>query len=183
MIKYIVLLFLSLSVIGCRNEVLPKPEAMLRLDYPTASYKSFLTDCPFDFDYNKLSSIKQNGDCLFQIEYPEMKASIHITYKQVEGNIEKLLKDAQNLTFEHAIKADNIITQPFENDNHKTYGQFYEVEGNAASQSQFYVTDSSKHFVTGALYFYSKPNYDSILPAADYIKKDIRIFMESLRWK
>jgi gliding motility-associated lipoprotein GldD len=60
---------------------------------------------------------------------------------------------------------------------------FYEVRGNAASQAQFYVTDSTSHFVTGSLYFYARPNYDSIYPAAVYLQKDIRSIMESLRWK
>ena len=60
---------------------------------------------------------------------------------------------------------------------------FYEVTGNAASQAQFYVTDSTSHFVTGSLYFYAKPNYDSIYPAANYLEKDIRRIMESMEWK
>ena len=60
---------------------------------------------------------------------------------------------------------------------------FYEVTGNAASQAQFYVTDSINHFVTGSLYFYAKPNYDSIYPAANYLQKDIRRIMESMEWK
>ena len=59
----------------------------------------------------------------------------------------------------------------------------YEIGGNAASQSQFYLTDSIRHFVTGSLYFYAKPNYDSILPASEYLKNDIKHIMESLKWK
>ena len=65
----------------------------------------------------------------------------------------------------------------------KVYGMFYEVGGNAASQSQFYVTDSINHFLTGSLYFYTKPNYDSILPAAHYLKNDIQKLMETITWK
>jgi len=60
---------------------------------------------------------------------------------------------------------------------------FYEITGNAASQSQFYATDSTKNFVTGSLYFYAKPNYDSIFPAAFYLQNDIRKIMESIEWK
>jgi hypothetical protein len=29
----------------------------------------------------------------------------------------------------------------------------------------------------------SKPNFDSILPAADYIKNDMRKIIESIKWK
>ncbi len=111
-----------------------------------------------------------------------MKGSIYLTYKPVENNLDTLLIDAQRLSYEHVVKADNILEQPFVNDTDQVYGMFYEVSGNAASQSQFYVTDSTRHFVTGSLYFYAKPNYDSILPAAVYLQKDIRRLMESIRW-
>ena len=57
-----------------------------------------------------------------------------------------------------------------------------EISGNAASQIQFHVTDSSKHFLKGSLFFYSKPNYDSILPAVEYIKKDMIQMLETLQW-
>lgn len=112
-----------------------------------------------------------------------MKGSVYLTYKTVHKNLDTLLADAQKLSYEHVIKADNILEQPFVNGQDRVYGMFYEVSGNAASQSQFYVTDSTSHFITGSLYFYARPNYDSILPAAVYLQKDIRRIMESLRWK
>ena len=63
------------------------------------------------------------------------------------------------------------------------YGMFYKVGGNAATNSQFYVTDSTRHFVTGSAYFYAKPNFDSIMPASNYVKNDMQRIMETLRWK
>ena len=65
----------------------------------------------------------------------------------------------------------------------EAYGMVYEIEGNAASPVQFYVTDQETHFLTGSVYFNTKPNYDSILPAAHYLKKDVKMLMESLVWK
>ena len=100
----------------------------------------------------------------------------------MNNNLEELLRDAQKLSYEHVVKADNITEQPFINKKDRVYGMFYEVSGDAASQAQFYVTDSTLHFVTGSLYFRAKPNYDSIYPAAIYLQKDIRRIMESLRW-
>ena len=78
--------------------------------------------------------------------------------------------------------ADVIEEFVYENPERRVYGMFYDVGGNAASQSQFYVTDSINHFITGSLYFYAKPNYDSILPAVEYIKKDMIQMMETLEW-
>ncbi len=183
--KHKMFVFLALTVfsIGCKEEVLPKPKAMLRLEYPTAAYQTAETDCVYTFDQNSLSNIKENKDCSLVLDYPMMKGSIYLTYKPVQGNIRELLIDAQKLTYEHVVKADNIAPKEYINPNENVYGMFYEVSGNAASQSQFYVTDSTDHFVTGSLYFYAKPNYDSILPAAMYLQNDIRRIMESLRWK
>ncbi len=162
---------------------MPKPKAMLRLEFPSGNYEGFKGNCPYDFSINELSAIKQKKDCSMEIDYPMMKGSIYLTYKPVEDNLNKLLMDAQRLSYEHVVKADNIIEQPFINAEDRVFGMFYEVTGNAASQSQFYVTDSLNHFVTGSLYFYAKPNYDSIYPAAIYLQKDIRRIMESLSWQ
>ena len=101
----------------------------------------------------------------------------------MNGNIKSLLQDAQKLTYEHVIKADDIVEQPYINRDSKVYGMFYQVQGNAATNAQFYVTDSISHFVTGSVYFYAKPNFDSIMPATDYIKNDMRQIMETMKWK
>ncbi|MDC6365397.1 MULTISPECIES: gliding motility lipoprotein GldD [Flavobacteriaceae] len=179
----ILYIFVFIFLVGCKDEGLPKPKAMLRLDYPKANYQSSDIDCVYGFDQNTLSTIKENKDCSLVLDYPMMKGSIFLTYKKVEGNVRELLIDAQKLTYEHVVKADNIAPKEYLNPEAKVYGMFYEVSGNAASQSQFYVTDSTDHFVTGSLYFYAKPNYDSILPAAIYLQNDIKRIMESLRWK
>lgn len=182
--KHSSLLFLvSIFLFSCGEDTLPKPKAMLRLEFPSGSYDEFQGDCPYKFSVNELSSVKQRKDCSMEIDYPMMKGSIYLTYKPVEDNLNNLLTDAQRLSYEHVVKADNIVEQPFVNEEDRVFGMFYEVTGNAASQSQFYVTDSTSHFVTGSLYFYAKPNYDSIYPAAIYLQKDIRRIMESLEWK
>ncbi|AWK04171.1 gliding motility lipoprotein GldD [Flavobacterium crocinum] len=176
-------ILLSLTVISCKNDVLPKPASFLRLDYPEAKYVNFENSCPFAFQMNEDAIIKGEKECSFAITYPKMKATIYLTYKPVNGNIDKLLRDAQKLTYEHVIKADDILEQPYINQQKKVYGMFYQVDGNAATNSQFYVTDSTKHFLIGSMYFYAKPNFDSIMPAASYVKNDMQRLMETLKWK
>lgn len=177
------LLILVFSFLSCKDEVFPKPSGYLRLDYPEAKYVNFENQCPFTFEMNSQAVIKGEKDCGFTISYPKMKATIYLTYKPVNDNVDKLLRDAQKLTYEHVIKADDILEQPFLNPTKKVYGMFYQVDGNAATNSQFYVTDSIKHFVTGSVYFYAKPNYDSIMPAASYVRNDMQRLMETLKWK
>jgi len=183
-----------LSLVSCGNDPIPKPHAYLRLDYPEANYaEESIEDIPFTFEKNilatKVLTKPLKGDTKsygITIEYPSMAGTIYLTYKDIEKSKEHLmafLKDAQNFTQEHTIKADEISEQVYANKSQNVYGMFYEVGGNAASQSQFYVTDSISHFLTGSLYFYAKPNYDSILPAAYYLQNDIRKIMESVKWK
>jgi gliding motility-associated lipoprotein GldD len=182
-IIYTATILVVLTLVSCKDEVLPKPAGFLRLDYPEAKYLHFQNTCPFSFQMNEAAVIKGEKECGFAITYPKMKATIYLTYKPVNNNIDKLLRDAQKLTYEHVIKADDILEQPYLNPAKKVYGMFYQVNGNAATNSQFYVTDSTKHFITGSVYFYSKPNFDSIMPAASYIKNDMQRLMETLKWK
>lgn len=179
----ILLCILCFAAVSCKDDVLPKPSSQLRLDYPEAEYAHFENDCPFTFDMNAQAIIKGKPGCNFTIDYPKMKATIYLSYKPVNNNINVLLRDAQKLTYEHVIKADDISEQPFINSENKVYGMFYRVNGNAATNAQFYVTDSVKHFLDCSVYFYAKPNFDSVMPAASYVKNDMQRLMESLRWK
>jgi gliding motility-associated lipoprotein GldD len=183
MLNRIALLFLIVLGASCREAAVPKPAAQLRLEYDEAFYQPFTSDCPFDFEINSNTVLTIKQDCNMTLNYPQMKASIFITYKKIDGNLETLLRDAQKLTYEHVIKADDIIEQPFINPRDRVYGMLYRVGGNAATNAQFYATDSVRHFLTGSLYFYAKPNFDSILPATHYLKNDMEVIMESLRWK
>ncbi|MGH2667214.1 gliding motility lipoprotein GldD [Flavobacterium sp.] len=182
---YIPFIFIAISVciVSCKDDVLPKPKSYLSLNYPEPSYAQFDANCGYSFNYNTIGNVITEGDCNFKIEYPKLKATVYLNYKPVKNNIDLLLRDAQKLTYEHVIKADGISEQPYVNKFKNSYGMFYEVGGNAASQSQFYLTDSTKHFLVGSVYFYAKPNFDSVLPAAEYVKNDLRVLMESLKWK
>ena len=187
--KRIILPILSVMMLSCGNDPLPKPKGYLRLEYPNAVYEKAIIPLPFSFEKNKLSDpiksvVSSDNMKGIDIKYPSLKATIYLTYKDVkDDNLNNLLRDAQNLTQKHTIKAAEISSNVFENKEHNVYGMLYEIGGDAASQSQFYVTDSINHFLSGSLYFYAKPNYDSIYPASEYLKKDIKRIMESVQWK
>ena len=175
------LAFLLLS--SCNEDTLPKPRALLRLNYPETTYTSLKSDCPYTFEISKEASAKFTKKCWVNIYYPKLRATIDITYRNVNHNIKELLRESEKLTYNHAIKADAISTIPFENKTNHKYGALSEVTGNAASPIQFHLTDSTQHFITGALYFEVQPNYDSILPAIKFIEKDIAHLMETLKWQ
>lgn len=171
---------------GCQENYKPKPQGFLALNFPEPKYKPIQKDCPYTFEVNKNAIIKpskSNEDCTFDILYPNSKGVIYITYDKVEDNLDKLLADAQQLPLKHTIKADEISGDEYVNSARDTYGMLYTVTGDAASQAQFYITDSTKNFMTGSIYFRRTPNYDSIFPAAEYLKDDMKKLMETLEWK
>lgn len=167
---------------SCKEETTPKPNAFLALEYPTQEYTTYKNANGYEFSQNKWSKIKEGRGSSLEIHYPQMKATIFINHKPVQGNLNLLLKDAQKLTYEHFVKADEIIEQPFVNPKDHVYGMFYNVQGNAATNAQFYATDSVNNFIVASLYFYAKPNFDSILPATEYVKKDMKTLLETLKW-
>jgi len=182
--KIAILTLIALIFTSCSNEeYLPKPKAFLRLTYNDANYKAISTNCPYTFEISNEAQIDFNDKCWVNIKYPKLKASLSITYRSIVNNLPELLREAEKMTWNHAIKADRInAPRDYLNNDKSVYGSLSEVTGNAASPLQFHLTDSTKHFITGALYFEAKPNYDSILPAVKYIEKDIEHIMETLNW-
>ncbi|MEM7187055.1 MAG: gliding motility lipoprotein GldD [Bacteroidota bacterium] len=182
--RYVIVFLFLLLLNSCGDETVVKPGAELRLEYAQATYDSLREDCPFRFQKNTMAEVLRKDDCGINIVYPNMKATIYLTYQEVqEDNLTSMLVDAQKLAYGHNIKANEIFEQPRVDSLNRVYGMFYMINGEAASQSQFYVTDSTDHFVSGALYFEAKPNFDSIYPAVVYLRNDIRRIMETISWE
>jgi gliding motility-associated lipoprotein GldD len=184
MFKNIIFAFLILILASCAKDPLPKPSGELRLEYPTPKYQNFNLNFPFTFDYSTFSKIQEaRKDYGFYISYPKMKAKVFITYFPINNDLKIHVKDAEKLVYEHTIKATSIDTQSFSYPDKKVFGNFYELKGPSASNLQFYVTDSTKHFLTANLYFNSRPKPDSLAPAVDYIKRDMRHILDTFKWK
>jgi len=177
------LLLMILVFSSCQDEVIIKPKAQLRLEYPIATYEDISIDFPYHFQKNKEAILQEKKNNALNLYYPNMKATLYLTYQKVgKNNLDSLLRDAQKLAYDHAVKAESIPEQPFVNTEKDVYGMFYMINGNAATQAEFYVTDSIKHFLNAAMYFEAKPNFDSIYPAVMYLRNDMRIIMETLTW-
>lgn len=183
-IKITVLLLILTLYISCSGgEVLPKPKAFLRLNYPEAIYQKVISDCPYNIQISQISQIDFQNNCWAKIHYSNLKATIHLTYRGVDNNLVDVLKEVEKLTFEHTVKADAINARPFADYQKKIFGKIINVEGDVASNIQFHATDSVRNVLFGALYFEAKPNYDSILPTIKYIEMDIKNLMENIEWK
>lgn len=185
MFKKIIVILITLFLISCGKETMPKPSGELRLEYPRPAYQKFDVACPYTFEYSNFASISpsKKKPCWFYLEYPKMKGKIFITYYSIQNNFVEHAKEAEKMVYKHTIKASAIETQFFEYPEKKVYGNFYELKGQTASNLQFFVTDSTRHFVTGYLYFNARPNPDSIAPAVEYVKKDLKHLISTFQWK
>ncbi len=166
---------------SCEDQTLPKPTAFLRLEHPEPLFE--IKNTPnYSFETPQNTKIFVNKESWMKIKYPNLKATINITYRPIKNNLKELLRDAKELTTKHAKKADLIYFDYFENSDENVYGSLGNATGNVASPLQFHVTDSSRHFITGSVYFNSTPNYDSIYPSIKRIEKDLINLISTTKW-
>lgn len=186
---FIVLLPLALIVYsGCRRSHTPKPRGYFRIDFPEKQYQLYKEECPYTFEYPVYGKIVPDEDyltepCWINIEFPEYRGKIHISYKPVVNNIGALLEDSHALAYKHTIKARSINERLFLDAEADVYGVMYDISGDAASSVQFYLTDSVRHFIRGALYFTLQPNSDSLSPVIEFFREDILHLIETLEWQ
>ena len=173
---------------SCGSSPTPKPRGYFRLNFPEKEYRVFDSIYPFKFDCPVYGTIKvqdsqgYSGDWL-NIDFPKYKARIHLSYLDVAGNLNVMIEDTRSLVYKHTVKADAIDEQVFSNPQKKVYGILYDIKGNSASSVQFFLTDSVRHYIRGALYFRCEPNKDSLSPAVDFFRKDVVAMIESFEWK
>ena len=174
---------LLLVFIGCSIEYTPKPKGFLRVDLPAKEVVKSNMDCPFSFEHPVYSSISnRKTNCWFDVDFNSLEGKLHMSYKTIKGDLNKHIEESRELAYKHSTVAEAINEQAFINDSIEVYGLVYTFEGKTASPMQFYLTDSSEHFVRGALYFNTHLN-DSIQPISDFIISDIYQMIESWDWK
>ena len=176
---------ISLTFTGCKNEdPTPKPYGYFHIETPEPDYRSLPDDFVYDFEFSQFAQIQRRKEANWiNIIYPRYGARIHLTYKPLEAGIKALTEESRGLAFVHTDRADGIRESVFHNDDKNVHGILYVIDGNAASNLQFYMTDSLNHFLRGALYFNSAPNFDSIQPVRSMIEKDVVRLIESLEWR
>jgi len=193
----IVTAVLILSITSCRPPVFPpKPQGYFKIDTPaTHQYRLFARDgFPYSFEYPVYSEVIDDtvpqGGMKFEpywinINFPGLGGVINITYKEITPAhpFMDLVIESDNLSFYHHDKADDIVSYVFRINDRNVSGILYTVLGNAATRYQFTATDSVKNFLRGALYFNVTPNADSLKPATDFLEKDIKHLLETLKWR
>lgn len=181
---------------GCEEDFTPRPNGFFRIDFPEKKFIDYHSACPFTFKYPKYSlAIKHQGansmPCWTNIEFPKFKGTLHLSYFDIAQNdqlnnintLEKYLEDSRSLAYKHTIKAHSINEEIIERKKDHVHGIIYQIDGlNTASSIQFFLTDSTKHFVRGALYFNVAPRNDSLAPVISFVKSDIYHLIETFKW-
>lgn len=178
---------LAALFISCEDEhAIPKPVGYFRIDLPDHNYVDKEFGCPFTFPISTQSRLvfyeESKDNCWFNIEYPELHATLHVTYKPIDNNLRDYLEEARALTYEHQVKAQKITPTLINNSEKKVYGLTYDLGGKVASPYQFYLTDSVNHFLRGSLYFEARPNPDSLKPSLAFVRQDLQVFTDSFSW-
>jgi gliding motility-associated lipoprotein GldD len=181
-----------LVLAGCTSggDYSPKPRGFFRIEFPKKAYQTYSGDCNYTFEYPVYSRVvpdssKNSKPCWLNVVYPKFNSKVHLSYQPITSKkvFDALVEDARKLAFTHTVKATAIDEAWISYPQNRVFGTFYSIKGNTASAIQFFVTDSSSHYLRGSLYFNELPRQDSIQPVLDFVRKDINILIKSLRWK
>lgn len=181
--------FLIILISGCSSDYVPKPRGFFRIELPEKEYRDLDSIFPYTFEYPVYAEISNDPNSLDQpywinIDFPSFKARVHLSYKAVNNDLEVFAEDSHSLVMKHIPKASAIEEIRIDNEINDIHGIVYDIRGTgAASPYQFYITDSTQHFLRGALYFNTLPNNDSLAPVIEFIKLDIMHMLETTRWK
>ncbi|MFZ9499016.1 MAG: hypothetical protein ACO28S_03415 [Bacteroidia bacterium] len=206
------LLILGLACACSEGDPVARPYGYAKAVLPPRQLATFQQiGFPVQFEYNTASVPKllpsgdanskegnrpqQEGTLWMNLDYPELRAQVHFSYhplnrvfydngEQVRADdaLAVLMAETQRMTFKHTLKASGIEETLVQYPEQRVYGMLYTVRGNAASQTQFYVTDSIRHYLRGSLYFGATPNADSLQPYSDYILEDVRHLLATFKW-
>lgn len=192
-VPYGIRLFLFVCVgimVACESHYSPKPRGFYRLEFPDHTYQSYESGCPFSFDFPTYALIEDDRStdaktCWMDVVYPAFNARLHLSYFPFANAQEfsTLVEDAHKFAFSHVAQASSIEQTRIQYSDQVVYGVWYDIGGNVASNVQFFLTDSSRHYLRGALYFNEVPRIDSIQPALDFLRVDVERMVKTWRWK
>jgi gliding motility-associated lipoprotein GldD len=179
---------LLLTSCGGDEIPIPKPPTFLNIELPAHSYKKYSASCPYEFDIPTLYQVRDVYEgktltCHKDILLGKLNGTLHFSNIIMDKPLKDYINYAIDKVDEHKIKATDIQDRQIIRPKDKVYGTFFELKGDVASPFQFYLTDSVSRFVSGVVYMNARPNYDSIKPSLDYIKKDLDRMLNTFRWK
>jgi gliding motility-associated lipoprotein GldD len=202
-----------LMMVSCNSNYTSKKEGYFKIDFPKKQYTTFNEPgYPYTFEYPVYARIAKDSSYFAEgaknpywinIEFPSFNGTIFVSYKKIGGtsvykvknpdgityrdsvgvnDFHKMVDDSYNLTYKNDVKAYSIEDSVMHTPNDIT-GIFFKVSGNVATAKQFFLTDTTSHFLRGALYFDATPNEDSLRPVNAFLQQDMKHLINTLKWK
>jgi len=194
-IQTFLFIFFLIILSACNSDyTVGKKRGYFKIDLPQKSYQKFdQPGYPYSFEYPVYAKIvkdttffetRPENPWWINIDFPQFAARVHVSYKIIgKNNFDSLVNDAFQMSYkQHTYKASAIESQEIVNPDN-VHGMYFTLSGNTATANQFFLTDSTKHFLRGALYFSAIPNEDSISVVNDFLKKDLWHLINTFKWK
>ena len=189
---------LMVMMTSCGGGSVPKPFGYFYIAVPDTAYLPLseykakdgsqpCKDFPYDFSLSENAEVVlrtgEGEDYWINVHYPTLNADIHCSYKPVQGNLRELTDDAMGFVYKHVSQASAIPERVYAHPEARVWGVLFNLQGNTASPSQFFVTDSTRHFFRASIYCNCRPNADSLAPIYDYIQQDVLRMVETMQWR
>jgi len=188
-IFFVIISIFLLQSCNDKTSYTPKPRGFQRMEFPAKVYERYwLKDCHYEFDLPVYAKVELDPNfathpCWYNVQFPQFNATLHLSYLPITNreSLFKMINDSREMVFKHVVKADEIIENYISTPD--KHGIFYNLQGNTATNTQFFVTDSTHHFLRGSLYFNAHTNSDSLAPALSFIDADVQRLISGLVWK
>ena len=197
---------------ACNSTYTSKKQGYFNIDLPQHKYTQFNNPgFPYQFEYPVYAKVVKDSTFFdsnpenpywINIDFPQFNARIFLSYKIIGGiaiykikhmngvykdssginQFDKMVNDAFTLTNKNEAVATSINDSAFKTANGIS-GVFFKVGGNAATAKQFFMSDTAKNFIRGALYFDTTPNADSLKPVQNFLQADIEHLINTFRWR
>lgn len=191
--QLLIFCFALVFIFSCNTPYTPKPKGYFKINFPQKKYQLFNSPgYPYSFEFPDYATVTKDSSFFgeatenpwwININFPQFNGRIYVSYKQVnKNNFGKLLNDAFTLSNKQSTKAYSIDDSVFATPNN-IHGVFFKIGGNVATANQFFLTDSTKNFFRGALYFDATPNEDSLKIVNDFLLEDMKHLVNTFKWK
>jgi gliding motility-associated lipoprotein GldD len=191
MTRFLFICFVFGFFYACQSEQpVPKPPTYLRTELPDHAYRQVSNECPYELKLAEIYNYKpcvfeKSNFCMQQIDLGPLNGSLFLYYINIasKDSLPSIINYANDKVDEHKIKADKIDFKQLIDKKNRVFGTFFELKGNVATNFQFYLTDSTHHFVRGEVLLNCRPNYDSLRPSLEYLKLDLLELVNNFKWK
>lgn len=184
---HILFFVLGLILFSCSSkQLIPKPPTYLEIQFPERNYSTYVDSCGYSYtkpSYFDVQDAEEANSCNRNIHFKKLNGVLLLSYIPMDTTLAAYINYAIDKVGRHKIKATAILDSTIIRKKADVFGTFFELQGNVASPFQFYLTDSTNYFMSGVVYFNAEPNYDSIKPSLDFVKKDLYKLIYSLKWK